>query len=44
MELLTEEERRIVRKIMAHVEKNCTEVAEVEEYLWQLHDYGTEFE
>lgn len=27
-----------IRKILSHVEKNCTEVEEVEEYLWRLLD------
>ncbi|WP_165352544.1 hypothetical protein [Bacillus infantis] len=31
-------DRRTVSKILAHVEKNCVEVAEVEEYLWNLLD------
>lgn len=41
---LKPEERDIVARILAHVEKNCVEVEEVEEYLWQLLDKGTEFE
>ena len=44
MEKLNDIERKIVAKILAHVEKNCTEVEEVEEYLWKLLDKGTEME
>jgi hypothetical protein len=29
-------DKETIAKILAHVEKNCTEVEEVEEYLWQL--------
>ncbi len=38
MEKLNDIEKEIVGKILAYVEKNCTEVEEVEEYLWRLLD------
>ena len=30
--------KETISKILAYVEKNCTEVEEVEEYLWELLD------
>jgi hypothetical protein len=41
MEKLTETERNVVSKILAYVEKYCTEVEEVEEYLWKMLDSST---
>jgi len=41
---LDDVEKKTMTKILAHIEKNCTEVEEVEEYLWQQIDKGTEFE
>ncbi len=40
---LNESERKSVSKILAHIEKNF-DAPEVEEYLWNLLDNGTEFE
>ncbi len=37
-------DKKTIAKILAHVEKYCVEVEEVEEYLWRLLDEGTEFE
>jgi hypothetical protein len=31
-------DKETIAKILAHVEKNCVEVEEVEEYLWNLLD------
>lgn len=36
MKNLTKSEMKIVSGILAHVEKNCAEVEEVEEYLWKI--------
>lgn len=44
MDKLNDIERNIVSKILAHVEKNCTNVYQVEDYLYRLIDNGTEFE
>lgn len=44
VEKLNETERDIVTKILAHVEKYCIEVEEVEEYLWKMLDKGTDME
>lgn len=37
-------DKKTIATILVYVEKNCTEVEEVEEYLWKLLDQGTEFE
>jgi hypothetical protein len=37
-------DKKTIATILAYIEKNCTEVEEVEEYLWKLLDEGTEFE
>ena len=44
MKKLNDTERKIVASILAYVEKNCTEVEEVEEYLYKILDKGTEVE
>lgn len=44
MDKLNDTERKIVSHILGVVEKNFTEVEQVESYLWQLLDKGTEFE
>jgi hypothetical protein len=36
-------DKKTIAKILAYVEKNCGEVEEVEEYLWNLLDEGAEF-
>lgn len=41
---LTDEERKIASKILGVVEKNFTEVEQVEEYLYQMIDKGTDQE
>jgi hypothetical protein len=43
MEKLTETERNVVSKILAYIEKYCTEVEEVEEYLWKMLDNRTDY-
>jgi len=37
-------EKKTIARMLSHIEKNLTEVGEVEEYLWKELDKGTEFE
>ncbi|WEG18611.1 hypothetical protein PQ478_09015 [Alkalihalophilus pseudofirmus] len=37
-------ERKLVATILSHVEKNCSEVEEVEDYLWKMLDKDTDME
>ena len=43
IELIEQKEKKTVAKILAFVEKNH-DAPEIEEYLWKMHDKGTEFE